>query len=96
LASRAAIVSLAAATSACRAHVEVRSTPDRPPLPHLHRDSAHPCLICTRTGLTPPISPPGMGSSRDWAHPGTGLATATSAPGLGSPPVTSAPVFAAP
>jgi hypothetical protein len=42
--------------------------------PHLHRDCARRCHICTR----------------DWAHPayictGTGLTPATSAPGLGAP-----------
>ncbi len=31
------------------------------PLPHLFRDSAHPCHICTGTGLTPPTSAPGLG-----------------------------------
>ena len=45
-----------------------------PPLPHLHRDWAHPCHICTATGLTPATSAPGLE-----------LAAATSAPGLGSP-----------
>jgi hypothetical protein len=65
------------------------------PLPHLHRDWAHGCPICTRTGLTPATSAPGLGSPlphlhKDWAHPGhictgTGLTPATSAPGLGSP-----------
>jgi hypothetical protein len=44
------------------------------PLPHLHRDRAHPCHICTGTGLTP---------AHIWA--GTGLALPTSAPGLSSP-----------
>jgi hypothetical protein len=28
--------------------------------PHRHRDSAHPAHICTRTGLTPPTSAPGL------------------------------------
>jgi hypothetical protein len=39
--------------------------------PHLHRDWAHPCHLCARTGLTP-------------CHicAGTGLTAATSAPGL--------------
>ena len=42
------------------------------PLPHLHRDWAHPLLICTGTGLTPATSAPGLGSllphlHRDWA-----------------------------
>jgi hypothetical protein len=31
------------------------------PLPHLHRDWAHPCHICTGTGLTPATSAPGLG-----------------------------------
>ena len=40
-------------------------------LPHLHRDWAHPCHICTWTGLTPATSAPGVGSPlphlhRDW------------------------------
>ncbi len=53
------------------------------PLPHLHRDWARPCHICTGTGLTPATSAPGLGSPlphlhRDWARPchsctGTGL-----------------------
>ena len=54
------------------------------PLPHLHRDWAHPCHICTRTRSPLPHL------HRDWAHPchicaGTGLTPATSVPGLGSP-----------
>jgi hypothetical protein len=32
------------------------------PLPHLHRDWAHPCHICTGTGLTPATSAPGLGA----------------------------------
>jgi hypothetical protein len=31
------------------------------PRPHLRRDWAHPCHICTATGLTPPTSAPGLG-----------------------------------
>jgi hypothetical protein len=31
-------------------------------LPHLHRDWAHPCHICTGTGLAPVTSAPGLGS----------------------------------
>jgi hypothetical protein len=64
------------------------------PLPRLHQDWAHPCHICTKTGLTPPTSAPGLGSRlprlhQDWAHPShictkTGLTPATSAPELGS------------
>jgi hypothetical protein len=63
--------------------------------PHLHRDRACPCHICTETGLTPPTSAPGLGSPlphlhRDWACPchictGTGVAPSTSAPGPGLP-----------
>ena len=30
------------------------------PLPHLHRDSAHSCHICARTGLTCATSAPGL------------------------------------
>ena len=33
------------------------------PLPHLHRHWAHPCRICTGTGLAPPTSAPGPGLS---------------------------------
>ncbi len=32
------------------------------PLPHLHRDWAHPAYICTGTGLTPATSAPGLGA----------------------------------
>ncbi len=66
------------------------------PLPHLHRDWAHPCHICTGTRLAPATSAPGLGSPlphlhRDWALSchictGTRLAPSASAPGLGSPP----------
>jgi hypothetical protein len=66
-----------------------------PTLPHLHRDWARPCHICTGTGLAPPTSAPGLGSPlphlhRDWARPshictGTGPTPGTSAPGLSSP-----------
>ena len=62
------------------------------PLPHLRRDWAQPCHICTATGLTPAPSAPRLGSAlphlhRDWAQPcriraGTRFASATSAPGL--------------
>ncbi len=34
----------------------------RSPLPHLRRDCAHPCHICTGTGLTPATSAPGLRS----------------------------------
>jgi hypothetical protein len=30
-------------------------------LPHLHRDWARPCPICTRTWIAPPTSTPGLG-----------------------------------
>ncbi len=60
-----------------------------------------PAHICTRTGLAPPTSAPGLDSPlphlhQDWTHPyhictGTGLTPTTSAPGLGSPLPTSAP-----
>jgi hypothetical protein len=43
--------------------------------PHLHRDWAHPCHICTGTGRTPPH----IGTRT--AHP------CMSAPGLGSPAI---------
>jgi hypothetical protein len=46
----------------------------RSPLPHLHRDRAHPCHICAGTGLAPSHNPTGNGPTR-----------ATSAPGLGPP-----------
>jgi hypothetical protein len=60
------------------------------PLPHLHRNWAHPCHICARTGLNPPTSALGLGSPlphphRDWAHPShictvSGLTPAISTP----------------
>jgi hypothetical protein len=59
--------------------------------PHLRRDWAHPCRICTGTGLNCATSAPGRlipaNLHRDWAHPchicaRTGLAPATSAPGV--------------
>ena len=42
--------------------------------PRLLRDRAHPCHICTGTGLIPATSAPGLGSPlprlhRDWARP---------------------------
>jgi hypothetical protein len=45
------------------------------PVPHLHRDWAHRCHICTGAGLTPATSAPELGSPRphphrDWAQPG--------------------------
>ncbi len=33
----------------------------RPPLPHQHRDWAHPCQTCAGTGLTPLTSAPRLG-----------------------------------
>ncbi len=60
------------------------------PLPHLHRDLARRCHICTATELTPATSAPGLGSPRPHLHrdlarrchicTGTGLTPATSAP----------------
>jgi hypothetical protein len=47
------------------------------PLPHLHRDSAHRCHICTGTRLTAATSAPGLGS----------LLPHLCARGLGSPPL---------
>ena len=38
------------------------------PLPHLHRDWAHPCHICTGTGLAPATSAPGLGSPLPHPH----------------------------
>jgi hypothetical protein len=45
--------------------VPVRAEPPLgSPLPHLRRDSACPSYICcTRTGLTPPPSAPGLGAA---------------------------------
>jgi hypothetical protein len=54
--------------------VQCHGTAKASPLPHLHRDSAHPYHICTKTGLTTATSAPRLGSP-----------LATSAPGLGSP-----------
>jgi len=48
------------------------------PLPHLHRDWARPCHICTGTGLAPCHICTGTA-------PGRGSPHATSAPGRGSP-----------
>jgi hypothetical protein len=50
-----------------------RQTRDRSPLPHLLRDWARRCHICSGTGLVAAASAPGMGSSlphlrRDWAR----------------------------
>ena len=44
-----------------------------PPLPHLRRDWAHRCHICTGAGLIAATSAPGLDSPlphlhRDWAH----------------------------
>jgi hypothetical protein len=49
-------------------------------VPHLHRDWAHPCHICTGTGLTRATSVPGLGAPHICT--GTGLTPATSALGL--------------
>ena len=40
----------------------------RSPLPHLRRDWAHPCRICTGTALTPATSAPGLGSPLPHLH----------------------------
>ena len=53
--------------------------------PHLHRDWAHPCHICTGTGLTPVHICTGTGARPCHICAGTGPAPATSATGLGSP-----------
>ena len=58
-----------------------------PPVPHLHRGWAHPCLICIstqtwahpchiciRTGLTDICIRTRATSARDWAHPCHGMA----------------------
>ena len=42
--------------------VILTGAPRQTPLPHLHRDWAHPCHICDGTGLTPATSAPGLGS----------------------------------
>jgi hypothetical protein len=64
--------------SAQHAHVKSHCATSAPglgsTLPHLRRDWARRCHICTGTGLTPATSAPGLGSSpphlhRDWAHP---------------------------
>ncbi len=39
-----------------------------PPLPHLHRDCAHPCHICTGTAPTPATSAPGLGPPLPHLH----------------------------
>jgi hypothetical protein len=44
------------------------------PLPHLHRDWAHPFPICTGTGLTPSTSAPGLGSPFPHLHRGLHVA----------------------
>jgi hypothetical protein len=68
--------------------------------------ATHPRHICTRVGLTPPTSAPGLGSPRATSAPGLGSPRATSAPGRGSPlsilhqewahPPTSAPGLGSP
>ena len=68
----------------------------------LNRDRAHPCHVCTGTGLTPASSAPGLGSPlpplrRGWAHrchicTGTGLTPAHMfCAGAGLTAATSAP-----
>ena len=51
---------------ACQPHVRSNAPESArgpgSPLPHLHRDSAHSCHICTGTRLTPATSAPGLGS----------------------------------
>jgi hypothetical protein len=42
------------------------------PLPHLLRDWAHPCHICSRTRLDPTTSAPGLGSPLPTSAPGLG------------------------
>ncbi len=42
-------------------------------LPHLLRDWAHPCHICSGTGLAPPTSAPGLGPPLPTFAPGLGL-----------------------
>ena len=64
-------------------------------VPHLHRDWAHRCHICTRTGLTPATSAQGLGPPqphlhRDWAHPchictGTGFRSCNICTATGPP-----------
>ena len=54
--------------------VQCHGTAKASPLPHLHRDSAHHCHICTGTRLTPTTSAPRLGSPlphlhQDWARP---------------------------
>ena len=39
-----------------------------PPLPHLHRDWAHPSHICTGTGPAPPTFAPGLGPPLPHLH----------------------------
>jgi hypothetical protein len=56
----------------------------RPPLPHLRRDSTSSGHISAGTGLTPATSAPGQ-ARRFNICTETGLTPATSAPGLGSP-----------
>ena len=57
----------------CTHYQAALSTPGlRSPLPHLHRDCAHRCHICTGTALTAATSAPGLRSTlphlrRDWA-----------------------------
>ena len=56
--------------SACRPSLALGSLgfDSCPHCPHLHRDWAHPCDICTGTGLTPATFAPGLGA-RFWCLP---------------------------
>ena len=51
-----------------------------PGLPHLHQDWAHACHICTRTGLTPATSAPGLGSPLPHLHRDRGLSMSRASP----------------
>ncbi len=74
------------ATPAAQPTLQGKTGPYPVSLPHLHQNWAHPCHICTGTGLAAATSaaeqgspmttsPPGSGSPlphlhREWAHPG--------------------------
>jgi hypothetical protein len=60
--------------SAPRCTAVRRTVRDWAPLPHLHRDWAHPCHICIGTGLTPATSAPGLGSPLPHLHRDCGAA----------------------
>ena len=55
------------------------------PLPHLHRGWAHPCQVCTGTGLSPPKSTATGLAAGCHICTRTGLGPPATAPGLGSP-----------